>query len=208
MSMQYYDLDPVHFLTIADMTWHAGLKFTCQELKLFSKVEDYVLLESQMRGGMCFLAQRYARANNPYLSCYNPSEPSSYIVNLDVNNLYGFCMCEHLPVGDFRWLSSEEIAVFDVSNISRYSPTGYLLEIFTNDVYKDFKNEFSDIMDLSNYPSTSKFFNSENNNKLGYLKDETKSQPILEFIGLRCKMYSYKCENSETKKAKGVKKAV
>ncbi|GFQ79042.1 uncharacterized protein TNCT_48981 [Trichonephila clavata] len=58
-------------------------------------------------------------------------------------------------------------------------------------------------MDLSNYPSTSKFFNSENNNKLGYLKDETKSQPILEFIGLRCKMYSYKCENSETKKAKG-----
>ncbi|GFQ88987.1 uncharacterized protein TNCT_312881 [Trichonephila clavata] len=129
MSMQYYDLDPVHFLTIADMTWHAGLKFTCQELKLFSKVEDYVLLESQMRGGMCFLAQRYARANNPYLSCYNPSEPSSYIVNLDVNNLYGFCMCEHLPVGDFRWLSSEEIAVFDVSNISRYSPTGYLLEV-------------------------------------------------------------------------------
>ncbi|KAF8791615.1 hypothetical protein HNY73_006456 [Argiope bruennichi] len=127
-SMMHYHLDPAHFLTIADLTWHSGLKFTGQELKLLSNVEDYVLLETQMRGGICFLGQRYAQANNPYLSCYNPDEPTNYIVNLDVNNLYGHCMSEYLPVGDFRWLSPEEIAVFDLANVSRYSETGYLLE--------------------------------------------------------------------------------
>ncbi|GBN79838.1 hypothetical protein AVEN_123435-1 [Araneus ventricosus] len=105
-----------------------------------SNVEDHVRLESQMRGGMCFLAQRYARANNPYLSCYNPKEPSSCIVSMDVNNLYGFCMCE--PVGDFRWLSPEEISVFDVSNISRRSPTGYLLE--EGVLYKKAAQDFHD----------------------------------------------------------------
>ncbi|GFV15240.1 uncharacterized protein TNCV_787311, partial [Trichonephila clavipes] len=127
--MKFYELDPVHFLTIADLTWHAGLKFTCQELELLSNAEDYVWIESQMRGGICFLGQRYARANNPYLSCYNPSEPPNYIVSLDVNNLYGFCMSEYLPKGDFRWLLPEEIANFNVMTISRSSSTGYLLEV-------------------------------------------------------------------------------
>ncbi|GFX86525.1 hypothetical protein TNCV_3727941 [Trichonephila clavipes] len=74
-----------------------------------------------MRGGICFLGQRYAHANNPYLSCYNPSEPPNYIVSLDVNNLYGFCMSEYLPKGDFRWLLPEEIANFNVMTISRSS---------------------------------------------------------------------------------------
>ncbi|GFT55871.1 DUF1758 domain-containing protein [Trichonephila clavipes] len=82
-----------------------------------------------MQGGICFLGQRYAHANNPYLSCHNPCEPPNYIVSLDVNNLYGFCVSEYLPKGDFRWLLPEEIANFNVMIISRSSSTGYLLEV-------------------------------------------------------------------------------
>ena len=43
---------------------------------------------------------------------------------------------------------------------------------------------------------------------LGKFKDETASKPIVEFIGLRAKMYSIQTEDFESKRAKGVKKGV
>lgn len=48
-----------------------------------------------------------------------------------------------------------------------------------------------------------------NRKKLGCLKDELNSQIILEFVGLRAKLYAYKTENNkaETKKAKGITKS-
>ena len=40
------------------------------------------------------------------------------------------------------------------------------------------------------------------------MKDETASVPILQFVGLRAKLYSYITACEETKKAKGVNKYV
>jgi len=35
---------------------------------------------------------------------YNPSKPSSYLINYDVNNLYGWVMYQPLSYADFRWV--------------------------------------------------------------------------------------------------------
>ena len=43
---------------------------------------------------------------------------------------------------------------------------------------------------------------------IGKFKDEAAGKPILEFVGLKSKMYSYKIGEEEHKKAKGVKKNV
>ncbi|GFX79921.1 c2H2-type domain-containing protein [Trichonephila clavipes] len=51
-AMQYYELDPLHFLTSSELTWNAGLKFTKVELQLLSDVNDYIWFESEMRGGL------------------------------------------------------------------------------------------------------------------------------------------------------------
>ena len=64
------------------------------------------------------------------------------------------------------------------------------------DVYKDFWEDRS-LFDNSDYPKSSKFFYGENKKVIGKFKDESAGKPILEFIGLKSKMYSYKKEEYE-----------
>lgn len=72
-------------------------------------------------------------------------------------------------------------------------------------LYYDLKTCFSSILDNSNYPNNQMMFDNTNKGKLGALKNEC-ILPIREFIGLRCKLYSF-CYGEEIKKrAKGVKK--
>ncbi|XP_077282243.1 uncharacterized protein LOC143908450 [Temnothorax americanus] len=70
---------------------------------------------------------RYAQANNRYMQSYDTSKPSSYLMYFDVNNLYGWAMCQPLPYADFRWV--EDVSNFEFSAIALDSPTGYILEV-------------------------------------------------------------------------------
>jgi hypothetical protein len=64
------------------------------------------MIESGIRGGFSgVLGSRFAKANNHYLNDYDPKIPSSYLIYLDANNLYGYAMKQKLPYSDFQWLS-------------------------------------------------------------------------------------------------------
>ena len=43
---------------------------------------------------------------------------------------------------------------------------------------------------------------------IGKFKDEAAGKPIIEFVGLKSKMYSYKTATKNNKTAKGVKKNI
>ena len=43
---------------------------------------------------------------------FNTNEIVKYIQYLDVNNLYGWAMSQYLPVGDFKWLSEDNIEYY------------------------------------------------------------------------------------------------
>jgi len=75
------------------------------------------------------------------------------------------------------------------------------------DIYQDFWVD-RNLFDNSDYPKSSKFFLEENKKVIGKFKDEAAGKPILEFVGLKSKMYSFKTIDSISKKAKGVKKNV
>ena len=63
--------------------------------------------------------------------------------------------------------------------------------------------------DNSDYPQTNKYFFKENKKVIGKFKDEAASTPIVEFVGLRSKMYSYMKDNKlGGKTAKGIKKNI
>ena len=81
-------------------------------------------------------------------------------------------------------------------------------EIEAKHVYKDFFKD-KDKFDNSDYPEYSPFFYKENKKVIGKFKDEAAGIPIIEFIGLRSKMYSYIKNNQKGgKTAKGIKKNV
>ena len=84
-------------------------------------------------------------------------------------------------------------------------------EVKTNDLYEDMKNN-KDLYDFSGYPKTHFYMMKQIKKRVGVMKDETKSYPIQEFIGLRPKLYSFKTyvknEKKEKNTSKGVKKCV
>src|SRR6218665_605609 len=92
MSLNFYHLDPLHYFSSPGLSWDACLKMTKQPLDLFTDPDKYLFTEKGMRGGVSAICNRYAKANNPYLSeGYDPTEEASYITYLDCNNLYGYC---------------------------------------------------------------------------------------------------------------------
>ena len=81
-------------------------------------------------------------------------------------------------------------------------------EIEAEDVYQDFwKDRY--LFDNSDYPERSQFFDKMNKKVIGKFKDEVGGTPIVEFVGLRSKMYSYTKDNNKGGcTAKGIKKNV
>ena len=79
-------------------------------------------------------------------------------------------------------------------------------EITGEDVYeKSFQDK--ELLDFSNYPVNSKYYDPKNNSVLGKMKYEFKGKITSEFVGLKSKMYSLiSVDNEEVSKAKGVNK--
>lgn len=84
-----------------------------------------------------------------------------------------------------------------------------ILEVKTECFYCDMKEDLH-LYDTSNYPSPNQYGIPLVNKKIpGFFKDETKGEPLTEYVGIRSKMYCVKSNGVEKmKKAKGVKKYV
>ena len=125
--IKYYGLDPCHYFSSPGLSWDAMLKMTGIKVEKISNIDMHLFIEKGLRGGISYIAKRYAKANNKYMNDYDPEKPSTFITYLDKNNLYGWTMSEYLPYGEFRWVKN--VDGFDVMSISEKSDTGYLLEV-------------------------------------------------------------------------------
>ena len=83
---------------------------TGQTLKLLTDESMLLSFEKGIRGSICAAITKYKKANNKYLKNYDNTKPSSYLMYVDANNLYGYAMSKKLPTGDFQWI--EDISIF------------------------------------------------------------------------------------------------
>ena len=76
------------------------------------------MIETGIRGEICYSTHRHARANNKYMKDYDKSEESSYIIYVDANNLYKWAMLQKLPFGGFEWV--EDLLIIDEDFMKNY----------------------------------------------------------------------------------------
>ncbi|MCG8569825.1 MAG: hypothetical protein MJB14_06770 [Spirochaetes bacterium] len=105
--LENFNLDPCHYCTTPGMAWDAMLKMTGVQLELITDIDQQLLIEKGMRGGISYIANRHLKANNKYLEDYKPELESSYLIYLDANNLYGWAMIQPLPYGGFKWVKPD-----------------------------------------------------------------------------------------------------
>ena len=107
--LEYYGLDPCHYFSCPGLSWDPMLKMTGIELGLTSDMDKYFFIKKGMRGGISYIAKRYIKANNKYMTDYDSSEESKFIVYLDANNLCGLGMSQYLPYGRFKWSNQKKL---------------------------------------------------------------------------------------------------
>ena len=88
-TLKFQGLDPCHYFSFPGLSCDAVLKTTGVKLEKISDTDMYLFTEKWLRGGISYIAKRYAKANNKYMKDYDPKKPSKYILYLDMNNLYG-----------------------------------------------------------------------------------------------------------------------
>ena len=85
----------------------------------------------------------------------------------------------------------------------------FIMNIKTEDFYKDIANDVEKRFDTSNYEVDKPLSTGKNKKVIGLMKDELGGRIIREFVALRLKPYSYLTDEcKEDKKAKGTKKCV
>ena len=110
-AMATYGLDPAHYYTLPGYSWDCLLKCTNIELEQITEPDMYLFVEKGLRGGISMVSHRHAIANNPQMQNFNPEQPTSYLMYLDSNNLYGWAMSQPMPTGDFQWVSHVSVAL-------------------------------------------------------------------------------------------------
>ena len=125
-SMQHYGLDPAHYFSAPGMSWDALLKKTKVQLELLTDINMHLFMEKGLRGGVCMVSTRFAKANNPQCPDYDSTKPNSWVMYLDSNNLYGWAMMQLLPVGGFQWVNAE---LDEVLTMPDDVAEGYIIEV-------------------------------------------------------------------------------
>ncbi len=67
VCLHHYALDPSYYVSAPNLAWDSMLKLTNINLELISDPEMFKMIDSALRGGICMITKRYAKANNPLL---------------------------------------------------------------------------------------------------------------------------------------------
>lgn len=137
-----YDLDPAHYFSSAHFTFDAFLRKSRVIVDILCDINHYLFVMKGIRGGLSMVSKKYSKANHAGLENFNPSQESTFLIDLDCNNLYGKAMSDYLPYKDFNWNSS--ISLADILKTPDDASTGYFVEVtlFYPPCFHDYHNDY------------------------------------------------------------------
>ncbi|XP_066933395.1 uncharacterized protein [Clytia hemisphaerica] len=127
--LRYYGIDPARCFTAPGLSFESALKMTKVELELMTDIDMYLFCETAIRGGVSTITHRYAKSNLPSKPGYDDTQPTRHLMYWDANNLYGWAMSQYLPIGDFTWMTADEISALNVDDAKDDDDIGYILEV-------------------------------------------------------------------------------
>ena len=132
VCMGNYGLDPEYYVSSQQLSWDAMLRNTNCTFDLITDREMFSMVQVGIRGGVSMIPTRYAQANNPDLTAFDPARSTSYIIYLDANNLFVWAMCQPMPIGGFEWMRAAEAREIDWLAQTEDQPMGYFIEASMN----------------------------------------------------------------------------
>ena len=124
-----HGLDPSYYYSAPHYSFDVFLKRSKITLELLSDINQYLFINNGIRGGLSMVSKRYSSANNKYLKHYDAGKTSTYIIDIDANNLYGKAMQEYLPYAHFEWYKATPELVFKILSTPPDSDVGFILQV-------------------------------------------------------------------------------
>ena len=116
-ALKYMNLTLSTFLSAPGLAWPACFKKTGVELELLTNFDMLLMVEREIRDGICHTINRHAKANNRYMKNYDKNIILFNLMYLDANSLYGWGMSQKLPVNGFKWI--KKLSKFDEDFIKK-----------------------------------------------------------------------------------------
>ncbi|GFT98807.1 uncharacterized protein NPIL_213371 [Nephila pilipes] len=134
----------------------------------------------------------HLKKNN--IKFFKPIQVGMTILDLSKVLMYSF----HYEYMKHRYDSKIKLMYTDTDS--------FIYEIKTDDFYSDMKDDLN-LYDTSDYDKNNVYNLPLVNKKvIGKMKDENKGNIMIEYVGLKSKMYAYKTNNKIEKRLKGIKK--
>jgi hypothetical protein len=132
-------------------------------------------------------------------------------ITLDKPMAVGFTVLElsKLTMYEYHYCHMMEVYGPERAQLCYTDTDSLLYEIQTDNIYDDMAQQLHRY-DTSDYPKDHSLYSLTNKKVLGKMKDEASGVPIVEFVGLKAKMYAVLASGGKEikKKAKGVSKYV
>ena len=71
MCLKIYKPDPAILFSNPELLWQAALKIDKVKLDLLTNTDVLLMVEKDIRGGMCHSIYQYAKANDKYMKDYD-----------------------------------------------------------------------------------------------------------------------------------------
>ena len=91
ICLRIYEFDPARFLTAPGLAWKAALKKIKLKLNLLSNINMLLMVEKDIRGGICHSIYWYGKVNNKYMKVYDKINRNIFNIGMKIIYIDGQC---------------------------------------------------------------------------------------------------------------------